>query len=134
MLDIHPAQPFLSRLNLMAHIGRIKRAAGGGRAKMLLVGFPAESRVLQEEKARRPLNIRQAACRRSLTKCKSIPRREHTVELANELVEMMLHHSVQIHQLAVDVVQYLRARRLRAQKEQGCPAGEKLDVAAMFGK
>ncbi|WP_231103973.1 hypothetical protein [Eikenella corrodens] len=50
MLDIHPAQPFLSRLNLMAHIGRIKRAAGGGRAKMLLVGFPAEAVCCRKKK------------------------------------------------------------------------------------
>ena len=55
MLDIHPAQPFLSCLNLMAHIGRVEGAAGGGRAEMLLVGSAAEGRVLQEEKSAPPV-------------------------------------------------------------------------------
>lgn len=85
---------------------------------------------LQVEEARRALDIGQRIRVLQLQPLEDLPRGERPLELAHELLEVMLDHAVEIDELAVDVVQDLDlGRRLREEDRGG--AGERLDVTAM---
>ncbi|MNV91869.1 hypothetical protein D3C71_1864110 [compost metagenome] len=46
----------------------------------------------------------------------------------------MLHHAVQVHQVAIDVVQHLHLGRLGPCEQQSGAPGEGFDVAGVLGK
>src|SRR5690606_27128969 len=52
-------------------------------------------------------------------------------ELPDELFQVVLHYSIQAHQVAVEVVEHLGTGRLRAHEEQRRATGEYLDVTLM---
>ena len=59
---------------------------------------------------------------------------ECEIELADELIEVVLHHTVEIDQFAVDVVEHFGFGGLLAQEKKRAASGEQLDVALMFGE
>jgi hypothetical protein len=59
---------------------------------------------------------------------------ECPLELTNELFEVVLHHAVQVHQIAIDIVQHFSLRRHRAQEKQCAPSSENFDVTLVRWK
>ena len=70
-------------------------------------GFAAEGVVLKVEEASGTLNICHAFGRRVLQAGECLAAGQRPLELTDELVEMMLYHTIEIDELSVDVVEYL---------------------------
>lgn len=110
---------------------QVDRRRRGGGAKGLPVDLAAESVLLQVVKARSALDIGHGLGGRLLQPLEHLAARKRPLELPHEFLEVMLHHAVQVHQLAVDVVDDLDVRRRRPQEVQRRAAAENLDVALM---
>lgn len=100
-------------------------------AERLAVDLAAERIHLEVIEARRALDIGERLGRLHLQPPEHRARRERPFELPDELLEVVLHHAVQIDELAVDVVQHLHLAR-RLGEEHGGGAGERLDIAAVL--
>jgi hypothetical protein len=59
---------------------------------------------------------------------------ERPFELPNELLEVVLHHAIEVHQLAVHVVEHLDLGGRRPQEKKRSAAGERFDVALVRGE
>lgn len=103
------------------------------RAPALPVDLGAERAHLQVIEARRALDVGERLGRLHLQPAEHRARAERPLELPDELLEVVLHHAVQIDELAVDVVQHLHLAR-RLGEEHGGRAGERLDIAAVLRK
>ena len=84
--------------------------------------------VLQIEKPGRTLNIRQGFGPGHFLPFKYLPRAERPLELAHEFFQVVLHHAVQRHQIAVDIVEDFNRRSLGPHKVQCGAAGKDLDI------
>ena len=91
---------------------------------MLMDGFTAKGIVLQVEEPSGTLNIGHTVRRCVLQASKGLSAGQRPLELADELVKMVLYHAVQVDELSVDVVEYLYFSRRWAQKEQRRAAGK----------
>jgi len=80
------------------------------------------------------LDIRQRARFCVLVPLEHLAAADRPLELANELLEVVLHDPVEVDQLAIDVVDYLAGRRHRTQEIECRAATEQLDVALMRRK
>lgn len=87
--------------------------------------------VLQVEETSGPLNVGQRLWSCHLLPLEYLTRRDRPLELAHELLEVMLHHPIEAHDIAVQVVQHLSLSRNWTQKIQRCTTGEGLDIAFM---
>jgi len=63
-----------------------------------------------------------------------LARTERPLELANELLQVVLHNAVQGDQVTVEIVQHLHRGGLGTHEEQRGTAGEDFDIAFMRGK
>lgn len=90
----------------------------------------AECQALQVEKARRPLDICKGVRHLQALPLEDLARAQRPLELAHELLEMVLHDAVQVHELAVDVVDHLDLGRLLLEENRR-RAAENLDVTGM---
>lgn len=102
-----------------------------GRAERLPGHLATEGMVLQVEEARSALDVSQGFGPGHLLPLKDLAAGKGPFELAHELLEVVLHHPVEAHQVAVNVVQHLGRRRHRAEEEERSAAGKHLDVALM---
>ena len=112
---------------------QVERRRGGGRAPVLPFDFPAEGMLLQVEETGRALQVRQGMRWRVLQPLEHLAARQRPLELAYEFLQVALHDSIQVDQLAVDVVQHLHLR-WRPHEVQRGTAGENLDVASVRWK
>ncbi|MCY1361662.1 hypothetical protein D9M69_483350 [compost metagenome] len=87
--------------------------------------------MLQVEETCGALDIRQGLGAGHLLPLEDLAAGQGPFELAHELLEVVLHHPVEAHQVAVDVVQHLGGRGHRAEEEERSAAGKYLDVAVM---
>ncbi|OFR70010.1 hypothetical protein HMPREF2872_01430 [Neisseria sp. HMSC069H12] len=101
---------------------------------MLVDGFTAEGVVLKVEEASGTLNICHAFGRRVLQAGECFAAGKRPLELTDELVEMVLYHTIEIDELSVDIVEYLYFCRNRAHKEQCCAPGKQLNITRMLGE
>ena len=104
ILNVHATQTLLGGCQLGAHVGSVECFAGGGGAEVLVFGFTAECGVLQIEKTCGPLNIGLCGRRGLLELAKGGAAGKREIELAQELIKMMLYNAVEVNQLAVNVV------------------------------
>jgi hypothetical protein len=74
--------------------------------------------VLQVEEPGSAQDVGEGFRASDLLPLEQLSARERPLELPHELLDVVLHHPVQRHQVAVDVVQHFYGRRLRAQEEQ----------------
>jgi hypothetical protein len=101
---------------------------------MLMDGFAAESVVLKVEETSGTLNICHAFGRRVLQAGECFAAGKRPLELTDELVEMVLYHTIEIDELPVDVVEYLYFSRRWAHKEQRCATRKQLNITRMLGE
>ncbi|MNR48183.1 hypothetical protein D3C85_1673900 [compost metagenome] len=85
--------------------------------------------VLQVEKSGGALDVGEGFRAGHLLPLEHLARTERPFELAHELLEMVLHHAVQRHQVAVDVVEHFNRRSLGSHKVQRGAASKDFDVA-----
>ncbi|MCY1305963.1 hypothetical protein D9M70_557950 [compost metagenome] len=84
---------------------------GGGCTVALAVHPPAERTLLQIVEPGRPLNISQGLRSGLLQPPEHLTATQRPLELADELLQVVLYDSVQIDQVAVDVVEHLNFGR-----------------------
>ena len=101
---------------------------------MLMDGLATEGIVLQIKEPGSSLNIGHAIRRRALQTGKYLAASQCPLELADELVKVMLSHAVQVDELSVDVVEYLYFSRRWAHKEQRRATGKQLNITRMLGE
>ena len=85
--------------------------------------------VLQIEEARRALDVREHLGARELLPLEDLTTGDCPLELAHELLEVIFHHAVKAHDVAVEVVEHLGFGRHGTQEEERGAAGKDLDVA-----
>lgn len=85
--------------------------------------------VLQEEKPRCPLDVSEGFRSGVFVPIEYLARTERPLKLTDKLLKVVLNNAVQIHELAVDVVEYLDGCRLGTQEEERGAPGEDFDVA-----
>ncbi len=73
-----------------------------------------EGMVLQVEEPRGALNIGEGFRAGHLLPLEDLPAGQRPLELAHELFDMVLHHTVQAHQVAIDIAQHFDLHQLRA--------------------
>jgi hypothetical protein len=86
---------------------------------------------MQVEETRCALNISQCLNRRILKPLVHLAAGERPAELPTELIQVMFHHPVQIHQIAIHIVQHFDLG-LILQKVQRRSTSEWLNVAGML--
>ena len=87
--------------------------------------------VLQVEESCGALDVGQGFRASHFLPLEYLPRTEGPPELARKLFQVVLHHAVQGHQVAVDIVKYFDRSRLREQEVQRPAASEDFNVAFM---
>lgn len=90
--------------------------------------------LLQVEEPSRALDIGQRLGAGHFLPFEDLARAERPLELADELLEVVLHHPVERHQVAVEVVENLHRGSLGAHEVQRGTASEDFDVAFVRGK
>lgn len=113
---------------------QIDGRGGGSGAEVLAVDLATEGMLLQVEEAGGALDVGERLCARALQPLEDLPAAQRPLELPHELLEVMLHDPVHIHQLPIDVVQHLDVRRVRPQEVDRGTTAEHLDVAFVLRK
>lgn len=90
--------------------------------------------LLQVEKAGSALDVSQRLRSSQLLPLEDLSRTERPLELADELFKVVLHHPVECHQVAIEIVQHLHRCGLGTHEEQGGATSKNFDVAFMRGK
>ncbi|MNN75615.1 hypothetical protein D3C81_1919310 [compost metagenome] len=85
--------------------------------------------VLQVEESRGALDVGKGFRAGHLLPLEYLTRAERPFELTHELFEVILHHTIQRHQVTVDVVEDFNRRGLGSHKVQRGAAGKDFDVA-----
>jgi hypothetical protein len=88
--------------------------------------------VLQVVKPRGALDVGERLRAGELLPLEDLAAGQGPLELPDELLEVMLDDSVEVHQLAVDVVEDFRPRRHRAEEVERGAATEGFDVAVVL--
>lgn len=94
----------------------------------------AEGVLLQVEESGCTLNVGENLRACHLLPLEDLTRAECPFELTHEFLEVVLYHPIERHQVAIEVVEHLHRRGLRAQEEQRSAAGEDFDITFMRGK
>ena len=110
------------------------RKARGGCTEGLPADLAGEGMVLQVEKPRGPLDVGECFRPGHFLPFEHLARAERPLELSHELFQVVLHHAVQSHQIAVDVIENLNRRGLGPHEVKRGTAGKNLDVAFMGWK
>ncbi|MCY1298013.1 hypothetical protein D9M69_615630 [compost metagenome] len=131
VLDVGPRQPLPGSREVLLDAQQVDSRSSRGRAERLPRNLSTEGMVLQVEEPRCALDIGEGFRASDFLPLEDLPAGERPFELANELLEVVLNHPVQRHQIAVDVVQHLDGCRLWSEKEERSATGENLDVALM---
>lgn len=87
--------------------------------------------VLQVEKSRSPLNIGKSFRPSHLLPLKYLPGTERPFELAYEFLQVVLHHPIQRHQVAIDIVEDFNWCSLGPHEVERRAASENLNIAFM---
>ena len=127
-LDVGAGQAQVRCAELLFDAQQVHRGRVGVGAPGLGLDLAAEALVLQVVEPRRALHVRQRLGRRVLEPLEHFAAGNRPLELSDELFQMVLHDTVQVDQIAVDVVDDLHLGR-GAQEVQGGAAGKHLDVA-----
>ena len=113
---------------------QVDRRTGRRSAEGLAGDTTAKGMLLQVVEAGGALDVRHGLQRRGLHPLEYLSAGDRPFELPDELFEVVLHHPVEVHQLAVDVVEDFDLRRMGFEEEERCAAGKQLDVALMGWK
>ncbi|MNE73629.1 hypothetical protein D3C80_1696510 [compost metagenome] len=85
--------------------------------------------VLQVEKSGGTLDVGEGFDAGHLLPLEHLARAERPLELAHKFFQVVLHHAVQRHQVAVDVIEHFHRRCLGPHEVQRGAAGKDFDVA-----
>lgn len=85
--------------------------------------------MLQEEEPRCTLDIGEGFRSGEFVPVEYLARTERPLKLADKFFKVVLNNAVQIHELTVNVVEYLDGYRLRTHEEERIAASKDLDVA-----
>jgi len=108
---------------------QVDGSTGCGGTEGLSGDLAGEGMVLQVEEACGALDVSEDLGACHFLPFKYLPRAECPFELADKFFQVVLDDAVEVHQLAVDVVQDLDRRGLWAHEVQGRATGEDFDVA-----
>ncbi|MNV30721.1 hypothetical protein D3C71_1220000 [compost metagenome] len=104
------------------------RASGGG-TEGLPGDLAGKGMVLQVKESRGSLDVGKGFRAGHLLPLEHLARAERPFELAHKLFEVVLHHAIERHQIAVDVIEHLDGRRLGPHEIQRGPSGKDFNIA-----
>lgn len=104
------------------------RASGRG-TKRLPCHLAGKGMVLQVEEPGRTLDVGEGFRAGHLLPLEHQPGAERPLELAHKFFQVVLHHAIQRHQVAVDVVEDFNRRGLRTHEVERGAAGKDFNVA-----
>lgn len=134
ILDVGAGQPLPGGGQVLLDAQQVDGRSGGGGTERLPGNFAAEGVLLQVEEPGCALDIGQRLRSRHLLPLEDLAGRQRPFELSDKFLQVVLHHPVQIDQIAVEIIQYLHRSGLWAHEVQGSATGEDLDVALMGGE
>lgn len=132
MLNDSSGKPQVCERQFFFNAQQVKsRGAGSVCTKSMVGNLAAERLLLQVVEARGALDIGQCFFRRYLQSIVYLAADQRPFKLAHKLFQMVLDHTVQVHQLIVDVIDNLNAAGF-LEKIQRRRAAERLHVAGVF--
>jgi len=134
VLDVGAGEALPRGGQVLLNAQQIDGWPGGGSTERLPGDLTAERVLLQVEEACRTLDIGQGFRTRHLLPLEDLPGAQRPFELADELLQVVLHNPVEGDQITVEIVQHLHRGGLRTHEEQRGTTGEDFDVALMRGK
>lgn len=107
---------------------------GSGGTERLPGDLATEGMLLQVEEPGSALDVGEGFGACHLLPLEYLARAERPFELADELLQMVLHNAVEGDQVTVEIIQHLHRGGLGTQEEQRGTASEDFDIAFMRGK
>lgn len=133
-LDIRARKPQMRRRQILFQPDQVQARRGRcPRAESLPFQLAAKATFLQVVEPRRALDIGETFRDRLLEPFEHLTARQRPLKLPYKLLQMVLHHPIQVDQFPVDVVDHLDLGR-RPKEVQRRPAREHLDVALVRRK
>ena len=98
-------------------------------AERLPADLAGEGMVLQVEESGGTLDVGEGFGTGHFLPLEHLPGAERPFELAHKFFQVVLHHAVQRHQVAVDIVQDFNRGGLGSHEVKRCTAGKDFDIA-----
>lgn len=134
VLDVGAGKPLPRSGQILLDAQQVDGRPGGSGTERLPGDLAAEGMLLQVEEPGCALNVGEGLRARHLLPLKDLARAERPLELAHELLQVVLHYAVESDQVTVEIVQHLNGRGLGTHEVQRGTAGEDFDIAFMRGK
>lgn len=131
ILDVGAGQPLPGGGQVLLDAQQVDGRSGGGGTERLPSNFAAEGVLLQVEEPGCALDIGQRLRSCHLLPLEDLAGRQRPFELPDKFLKVVLHHPVQVDQIAVEVIQDLHLCWLRPHEVEGSTTSKDLDVALM---
>lgn len=134
VLDVGPGETLPGGGQVLLDAQQVDGRPSGGGAERLPCDLATKGVLLRIEEPSGALDVGQGFRARHLLPLEDLPGTERPFELADELLQVVLHNAVQGDQVTVEIVQHLHRSGLGTHEEQRGTAGEDFDIAFMRGK
>ncbi len=131
VLDVGAGEAQVGSGQALLDPAEVDHRRGGGRAEILAIDLAAKGVMLQVIEARCALDIGEGFRLGVLVPLEDLPAADRPLELPDKLFEVVLDNAIQVHQLAVDVVDDFGLSRDLPEEKQGRSATKDFDIAVV---